>query len=258
MLRTTLFLIACALLASVQALAADAAPRPFLGVGIWSRPAYVGADANVVAVFPIVRYYGKHWFARTTQEIVEGGIRAEAFTGFSVGAQLAYEGGRATDESDFLKNHHVETLPASASWGVHAEYDGKIGPMPINLLLRYRQEAQSGRGAQTDLRINAGIYGGERLKAGIFAQTTWANGKSNQSYYGITAAQAAITGLPAYNAKAGVVHNAAGLFWSFDLNAKWMFQGSLEGRQVQGDARNSPLVQVHSNLYVSTGLAYQF
>ncbi len=205
-----------------------------------------------------MRYYGKHWFARTTQEVVEGGIRAEVFNCFSVGAELAYEGGRATSESDFLKNHNVETLSASASWGVHAEYDGKLGPMPINLLLRYQQEAKSGRGAQTDLRLNAGIYGREHLKAGIFAQTTWANDKSVQSYYGITAQQAVTTGLPAYSPAAGIVSNALGLFWSYDLTAKWMFQGSLEGRQVQGDARNSPLVQVRNNLYVSAGLAYQF
>lgn len=259
MSRAPIFLFACTLLAPIQALAEDAAPsRPFLGAGIWYRPAYVGSDANVAALFPVVRYYGRHWFARTTQEVVEGGIRAEVFSGFSVGAQLAYEGGRATSESDFLKNHNVESLSAGVSWGVHAEYDGKLGPMPVNLLLRYRQEAKSSRGAQTDLRMNAGIYGGERLKAGIFAQTTWANNKSIQAYYGITAQQAVTTGLPAYSPEAGIVYNALGLFWSCDLSARWMFQGSLEGRQVQGDARNSPFVQVRNNLYVSAGLAYQF
>lgn len=260
MSRTPLFLIACTLLAPIHAYAADtvAPPSTFIGAGFWTRPAYAGSDDSVVALIPLVRYYGNPWFVRTTQGVLEGGARAEVMRGFNLGVQLAYEGGRVSKESDFLKNHNVESLSAGASWGVHAEYDTKIGPSPINLLARYRQEVKSDRGAQVDLRITAGIYGGELLKAGVFAQTTWANAKSNQTYYGITAQQSATTGLAVYNAASGVVSSAAGLLWSYDLNAKWMLQGSFEGRLLQADLSNSPLVQTRNSRYASVGLAYQF
>lgn len=259
MLRPSLFLVACALLAPIHATAADAAlPSTIIGFGFWARPAYVGSDESVVAHIPLIRYYGKNLFARTTQGVLEGGVRAEVLKGFYVGGQLAYEGGRDNKESDFLKNHNVENLSAGASWGVHAEYDTKIGPSPINFLARYRQEAKSSRGAQMDLRFTAGIYGGEHLKAGLFAQTTWANAKSNQTYYGITAPQSATTGLAAYSASSGIANSAAGLLWSYDLNAKWMLQGSFEGRLLSSDLRNSPLVQTRKGHYATLGLAYQF
>lgn len=40
---------------------------------------------------------------------------------------------------------------------VHAEGDWKIGAAPLNVLLRYRQDADADNGAQADLRANAGV-----------------------------------------------------------------------------------------------------
>lgn len=253
-------LVAAILLASPLALYAEEAPpvSTLLGAGIWSRPAYDGADSNQVVAIPVVRYYGQPWFARTTFGMLEGGARAELLSGFNIGAQLAYEGGRDSAESAFLASHHLATLAPSVSLGVHAELEKNIGPMPLIALLRYRQDVDSERGAQTDLRLTAGIYGSARLNAGVFIQTTWANAKSAQYYYGLTAQQAASSGLPGYEAQGGTLFNAAGFLWSFELDPKWMLLGSFEGRKVRGDALDSPLQQSSSSHYASVGLAYQF
>ena len=82
-----------------------------------------------------------------------------------------------------------------------------IGYMSLIALLRYRQYMDGDRGTQTDFGLAAGIYGGKRLNAGIFAQTTWVNAKSAQYYYGITAQHAASAGLPAFNAQGGQLFN---------------------------------------------------
>jgi len=124
-------------------------------------------------------------------------------------------------------------------------------------LLRYRQDVDGNRGTQTDLRLTAGIYGGDSLNAGIFAQTTWANAKSAHYYYGITAQQATSSGLPAFNAQGGQLFNAVGFLWSFDINKKWMLLGSVESRQLSGDVLSSPLLQTSVSRYASFGLAYQ-
>lgn len=259
MLRIPPLLAACFLVAPLTVCAEDTpAVTTLLGAGIWSRPAYDGADTNHTVVIPVVRYYGKPWFARTTFGILEGGARAELLSGFTVGAQLAYEGGRDSSESAFLASHNLPTLAPSLSLGVHAELEKKVGPMPLIALLRYRQDVDSDRGAQTDLRLTAGLYGGAQLNAGIFIQTTWANAKSAQYYYGLTAQQAASSGLPAFDAQGGALFNAAGFLWSLELDPRWMLLGSFEGRIVKGDALDSPLQQNDSNRYASIGLAYQF
>lgn len=259
MLRIRPLLVLLLLVTPLAVCAEEVPPvTTLLGAGIWSRPAYDGADTSHTVVIPVVRYYGQPWFARTTFGMLEGGARMELLSGFTLGAQLAYEGGRDSTESSFLSGHNLATLDPGFSVGVHAELEKNIGPIPVIALLRYRQDSDSARGAQTDLRLTAGIYGGARLNAGVFVQTTRANTKSAQHYYGLTPQQAAASGLPAYAAQGGALFNAAGLLWSFEIDARWMLLGSLESRQVRGDALNSPLAQVDTSRYASLGLAYQF
>ncbi|HEY6093978.1 MAG TPA: MipA/OmpV family protein [Gallionellaceae bacterium] len=257
MLRTRILLFTL-LLAPAVALAEDNSPKVLLGAGLWARPAYDGADTNHNMLIPVVRYYGQPWFARTTFGMLEGGARIELASGFTVGAQAAYEGGRDNSDSAFLAEHNLPNISPSASLGVHAELEKNIGPMPLIVLLRYRQDIDRDRGAQTDLRLTAGIYGGPQLNAGVFWQTTWADAQAGQYYYGLTAQQAASTGLPAYTAEGGALYNAAGFLWSYELDPHWMLLGSLERHHVRGDAASSPLLQTEVANYVSVGAAWQF
>jgi len=259
MLRTQVFLIAATVFMLSTAGAEEVAPvTTLLGAGIWSRPAYDGADTNHAAPIPVVRYYGQPWFARTTFGMLEGGARKELFSGFTVGAQLAYESGRDSTESAFLYAHNIASFDPSLSFGLHAELEKNIGPMPLIILLRYRQDIDSNRGAQTDLRVTAGLYSGGGLNAGVFAQTTWANSRSAQYYYGLSPQQSASSGLPSYSLQSSQLFDAVGLLWSYDVDAKWMLLGSFETRQLRGDVLNSPLIQESAAHYASLGLAYQF
>lgn len=239
--------------------AQNAAPEgPLIGAGVWSRPAYEGASSQTTALIPVVRYYGRPWFARTTFGVLEGGVRTEVARGLTVGAQLAYEGGRESSESTFLSERRLPSLPASASWGAHVEFEKDLGPVPFIALLRYRQDVDTARGAQTDLRLTAGVYQGAGIKAGVFVQTTWADAKAGQYYHGLGAQQAAQSGLPAFEAQGGTLFNAAGLLWSYDLTSRWMLLGSVESRWLRGDAIDSPLTRASVSRYASVGLAYQF
>jgi len=258
--RPALPALLCAALLSFHAQAEPAAPvRPLLGAGVWSRPAYDGAsDGQTTALIPSVRYYGPLAFARTTMGLLEGGVRHELAPGVTVGAQLAYEGGRRSAESSFLAAHQLPDLPASLSWGVHAELEGKVGPMPLIGLLRYRQDLDSARGAQADLRLTAGVYGGGGFNAGVFVQGTWADARASQYYYGITPALAASSGLAAYAPEGGALYQAAGLLWSYDLTPQWLLLGSVEGRRLRAGALDSPLVQTQASRYASLSLVRQF
>lgn len=259
MLTTRLLLLPLLLIMPLTAYAEDTPPiSTLLGAALWSRPTYDGAETNRTTLIPAVRYYGQPWFARTTFGMLEGGARTAPLGGFTMGAQFVYEGGRDSSESTFLSGHNFATLNPSASVGLHAELEKNIGPMPLIALLRYRQDVDSNRGSKTDLRLTAGIYGGMQLMAGIFLQTTWADAKAAQYYYGLSAQQAASSGLPAFNAQGGQLFNAAGLLWSFEVNKEWMLLGSLESHQICGDALNSPIVQASTSRYASLGLAYQF
>ena len=229
-----------------------------VGPGIRSRPAYDGSDSQRAELVPVVRYLGQPWFLRSTQGVLEGGARMGLAPGLHVGAQLAYEPGRRTRESDFLENRSVADIDRGASIGAHFEWDQKIGPMPITLLARARQHTESDRGAQADLRLSVGVFRGGPVGMGVFTQATWANAKSTGSFYGITPQQSAATGLPAHEAGSGLLFTSAGLLWSVDLARNWIVVGNFEARHLQGDARRSPLVERSTNYYASAGLAYRF
>lgn len=237
---------------------AELSNTSLIGPGLRSRPAYDGSASQHVQFVPVIRYFGHPWFARSTQGVLEGGIRMEFAPGLQGGAQLAYEPGREASESAFLKSHNVSDIHHGASFGLHLEWDHNFGPMPITLLARTRQHTNSDQGTKADLRLSAGVYRNARLAVGVFTQATWANAKSVDAFYGITPQQSVITGLPVFAPGSGWIFGTAGLLWSMDLNRNWIVVGSMEARRQRGDAARSPLVERASNHYVSAGVAYQF
>jgi MipA family protein len=251
----TMRLLALALVVTLQlfppqAFAQAAPPEDYtlLGIGVRTRPAYDGSASQKIDLIPVVRYYGKPLFARTTQGILEGGVRANLAPGFAVGAQLAYEAGRKKSESGLLRERDVPDIDPSASVGVHAEWDVKLGPVPLDILGRIRQNIDRDRGAQADLRVTAGVYSRSTVQAGVFTQATWANRKSNQAFYG----------QPGFDPDGGLLFVSLGVLGSVDLSRHWVLTGSLEGRRLQGDAARSPLAERRTNHYANVGVAYKF
>ncbi len=252
----SVFLAACL---SPAALAQQAeAGDSYAGLGLRVRPAYEGADSQRGQAIPYLRIYGEHLFARTTQGMLEGGIRTRPLLGIVLGVQLAYEDGRLSEESSFLDARNFEDIDPGGSAGVHAETDWNIGPMPLNALVRYRHNLDSDFGSQADFRLTAGILSRGRLKAGIYGQLTWADGESTQSYFGLSVQQSASTGLPPYSAGAGLRFAEVGLLGAIDLSERWLMLWGFNAHQLLGDARDSPIVQNEIGWLVSAGVAYRF
>lgn len=210
---------------------AAAADDTLIGGGVRSRPEFDGFSNRTTDLVPVVRYYGTPWFARTTQGILEAGARWHVGEGTDVGAQLAYEQG-PRDRDPGL------------SAGVHAEWDGRAGPMPLNALARLRQQLDTDRGLQADLRLTAGVYEGHGVQAGVFAQATYANQDYYRKFYEVD--------------ESGLLYASLGALASYDLSRRWLLVGSLERRRLTDHALRSPLVAQRSASYGTLGLAYRF
>jgi outer membrane scaffolding protein for murein synthesis (MipA/OmpV family) len=202
-----------------------------IGAGLRTRPEYDGSSERTVDLVPVLRYYGRPWFARTTQGMLEGGARWNLRSGFDAGVQLAYEQGPRDRDP-------------GASLGVHAEFDGSLGPVPLNALVRLRQHLDSERGMQLDTRATAGVYAGHGAAAGVFMQATWATAKSFEAYYGVR--------------DSGLLYTSIGALASYELARRWVLVSSLERRQLSQDAARSAIVSRRTGFYASAGLGYRF
>jgi outer membrane scaffolding protein for murein synthesis (MipA/OmpV family) len=223
----------------------QAEENPILvGAAIRSRPAYDGSNSQRTDLIPVLRYYGSPWFARTTQGVLEGGVRSELAPDFWVGAQLAYEAGRKQSESPLLAARNEPDLDPGASAGLHLEWDRKLGPVPVSFLVRARQHLDSERGGQADLRVSAGVFSGGGLQLVVFGQATWGSENALRSMYGVSSS--------------GFFFVSTGLLGSFDLSRHWMLVGSLNVHALTGDARRSALAERDTNYYASAGVAYRF
>ena len=202
----------------------------YLGAGARNRPVFDGSADKTTDLIPVIRYYGKPWFARTTQGMLEGGVRFGR-PGLEGGAQLAYEQGPRDEDP-------------GASAGLHLELDRMLGPVPLNALARVRWHADRDRGKQADLRATAGVYEGGGLRAGVFAQGTWSDEKHMQAYYGVR--------------EDGLLYTSVGVLASYDVGRRWLAVASAEWRRLGGKPARSAFVQDRTNAYLSVGLAYRF
>src|SRR6185503_2926962 len=132
-----------------------------IGVGVRTRPEFDGSNSRTVDVVPYLRYYGRTLFVRTTQGILEGGARMNIGGEFYAGAQLAYEAGPRDGDP-------------GVSLGASLEKDVKLGAVPFFFLGRVRKHLDTEHGTQADFRVTVGIYGKDRVQAGIYGQATWA------------------------------------------------------------------------------------
>jgi len=232
-----LWLFAFLVFGSISVNAQEVEDYTLIGAGVRTRPAYDGSKKQTTEVVPVLRYYGKTLFARTTQGILEAGARTEAAPGVALGVQLAYEAGRRRGPG----THDVDS---GASIGAHVEWDAEAGPVPLVLLARVRQNADRDHGAQADARVTAGVYQDDALVVGVFTQATWASRRALRAYY--------------ETGGSGLLHAGVGLLATYRLGASWTLLGSVEGRRLQGEAKDSPLAQRRSNVYAGAGLAYRF
>ena len=230
-------------LALSQVCAAQDRPT-IIGAAVRSRPAYDGSSSQVTDLIPQLRYYGKLWFARTTQGILEGGIRNELAPEFWAGAQIAYEAGRKRSEAPFLETVGAPDIKTSASVGLHLEWDRQFGQMPVSFLIRARQNFDTDLGGQADLRVNFGVFQRWGLEGAVFTQATWGTGNTMQSRYGAP--------------NSGLIFASVGFLAGYDVTRHWLIVGSFELRKLYDAAADSAVTERTTNHYASAGLAYRF
>lgn len=106
------------------------------------------------------------------------------------------------------------------------------------------------------LNVSTALTPAWRLNAGV--ASAWANRAYQQSFFGVTAAQALNTGHAAFTPSAGLRDLRFGVAIRYALAPSWTVSGGLSLTRLLGDARNSPIVPETSSLSGTVTASYRF
>ncbi len=235
-----------------------------LGLALISGAEYPGSDRNSLKARPVAAYQWGRFRISTSRAGIGGDVAAEvAGPGataellrndrWRVGAGLRVDSGRRSSASLRLAGlPDIERtvrgrVYAGYTWsrhwqaGAYVSHDllGKKGGALAGLDLAYRQPF----GERSEWSVGAGLQA--------------ADGLYMRSYFGITDAQSARTGIAAYRPGAGLRSAAVGVNLSTGLNAHWVAFASASLARLLGPAAASPLSASATSTSVSVGLLYR-
>jgi MipA family protein len=125
---------------------------------------------------------------------------------------------------------------------------------------KYLQSAHSGYGATLALAAKYKLVLDPRDNVAFEADSTFANQKSMQTFFGVTPAQSAhsAAGLPAFSPSAGFKRVSTSATWVHILTPAWSVNGSVGVGRLLGDASASPVTEHSTWIFGGVGVAYSF
>ena len=240
---------AAGLLLSPLAMAADAWGNPdsqfLLGGGVAVGPRYAGASENTVAPVLLLDYsHASGFFASTMRGLGYGGAQGP----LSYSAALGYRGGRKEkNEHALFGNTGSSQLQGMGDIKGNASAVLNLGYKPISMLeLNLGADiplSQRDNGKNVHAGISGQLLAEGNDKLTLGASAGFADSKYAQTYYGVTAKQAASSRFKAYQAGSGLYEVNAMLSWEHRFDKQWSVTSMVGANHLMKAAANSPLSQ---------------
>lgn len=249
-LRAMASLTLSTLLLHVLPVAAQQMPENSFGISTIVIPKYDGAKTYRVLPLPTVSFAHGQYFVQG----LTGGIRYPLTPHWSFGALISVDPGRREGDSSRLSG--MGDIAMSAAVGGFLRWHAGRASVGASFL----QTAHSGYGNRF---VIDGAYAlidrpADRLTLG--ADTVWSNSSAMQTYFGVSAAQAASSGghLSEYHPSSGFSRIDFTLAWQHRFDRHWSLQTMLGVRTLLGKANDSPIVERGTNVFGALGAAYRF
>ena len=220
-----------------RSLPPDASAGGVVGAAVLMGKAYPGSDESRVRALPSVDYHWANgWFAGVLNGV---GYNASTRPDMAYGVRLTADFGREEKRSAVLQGlGDVEVRP---QWGGFFN----ISPMRgLNLQSSLRYGSGNDRdGLLLDVGAGTAWPLSPTWRVGAQMAATWANAAHQQAYFGVNASQSAASGLAVYQPGAGLHNVRASASVIYTPAPGWSVGASLTRTELQGDARQSPVVR---------------
>jgi outer membrane scaffolding protein for murein synthesis (MipA/OmpV family) len=222
-----------------------------IGAGVASVPRYPGASKDRARLIPLFSVdYGGRLFVGPFGV----GVAAVRWQGLRAGPVLGFERGRSASDGPRLLG--LGDISTSVTAGVFAAYTR--GPLEISATAR-QAVSHSTNGLSGLLQLNfRHAFSGARVLVVIGPDLEFGNGDFQRTWFGISPAQSAASGLPVYAARAGI--NRIGLHTALTYRASThvLLRAFARFSDLTEDAAQSPVVERRAQVVIGAGVAYHF
>jgi outer membrane scaffolding protein for murein synthesis (MipA/OmpV family) len=211
-----------------------------LGIGPATSPDYEGSDEYGVKALPLVSFRYKDLI-----EVDNNNLRVNLFglgsrdknKRFRAGPQVKVDFGR--DENDSPDLAGLGDIGTSVELGAYGSY--RLGPTRTRFrLLHDVAGGHSGTKIIGDVRLV--LLKTEQMAVTGSISSTWADGGYMETFFSVNPSQSLASGLPAYNAGAGIKDIRVGITADYELSKRWAVLAHASYTRLLGDAADSPIV----------------
>lgn len=222
------------------------------GVAFIATKAYQGSAKDRNVIVPVLDYQWRNgWFAGVSNGV---GINLSSRHDQQYGLRLTADLGRGSSRSVALRG--LPDIDPKAEAG--AFYNLYLSQQVfVTSSLRYGAGV-GGKGAVLDLGAGYGTALTPQWRLGLGIATSVVNAAYAQSYFGITAAQAASSGYAVYSAGAGLRDVRANVALTYHLAPRASITGALSANSLLGDAKDSPLTRKATTVNGLVAISYGF
>jgi outer membrane protein len=228
------------------------------GLGVVSQPKYPGSSETKTSALPMFSANrGRYFIGGLPGAGVPAGVGAFLVQDahWRVGVGLGGNLDKPRKESDSARLYGMGDISATALGSVFASYSDswwKVGGNVVTDL------AGKDQGTRATLDLEARYSPMEQLMLTAGPSITWADSKYTQTFFGVTAAQSASSGLAAYTAKSGINSVSFNIGANYQLTQQWGLGARLSASSLRGDAADSPITEKKTQTTVGVFASYRF
>ena len=221
-----------------------------LGGGLSHAPRYEGSANDRIRFMPLLEANYDHGkiFISPLRGI---GYNASNDSDAQYGVRLS--AGHSRKQSDDPHLNGMGDISYTPEGGVF--FNRRFAPWYISSSL-----ATGSHGTHAELGGGIGFILSPTIRLRFGANLDWGDSTYNQTYFGVTAAQAAASGnvLTAYHAGAGIKDYALTTNWIHNFSKEWFGNGGVSYKWLKGSAQQSPLTQRNTMTSLSYLVGYRF
>ena len=226
-----------------------------VGGFVFATPKFEGSKSYDVLGFPFVAPagFGQDGSAVDIRGADDIRFRLIQNNGFEAGPLAGWRFGR--DQGDAARLNGLGDIDGGLVVGAYAGY--RAGAWFLSASY-HAQVTGDDTGGLVRLAVDHTLQLTPHAKLVTSLGTAYASSDYMQTYFGVSAAQSAASGLPQFNTSAGFKDVSIGATATIDLDPRWTLYLTGRYSRLIGEAADSPVIETENGFFGGAGLSYKF